>query len=478
MEVIPLAQNRFTEKLSPLLQKVDHPKNELCKVIVELSSGRTDQIDALVRANNGRIHHKIGVVPSLVVELPYDSIPELAKSRQVKRIWYDAQVKSLLNTVVPTVCGFGLKKTGFTGKKITIAILDTGVYPHQDLIYPTNRIIAWADFINYRNSPYDDNGHGTHVAGIIAGNGASSFGKYCGMAPQANLAVIKVLDKNGNGSLSAIIEGIDWCIKNKAEFNIKVINLSFGAVAQDSYRTDLLCRATSFAWNNGIIVCTAAGNDGPEAGTINTPGINPKVITVGNLDHRRTIIFDDDSVHPTSSRGPTRDKIKKPDLLAPGTNIISLRPGGGYRSLTGTSMAASLVSGSIALILEKNPRLRPDQVKRMLLKNSRKIAQAPNEQETGAVSLQKILTTSIKDPRTQIPKVDPMPEKPKLKACYLDNSPEYFNPFNPYFLFLILILLISAFPGHFNKANPYFLFLILILLILSFKPRRITFNFG
>lgn len=466
-----MAQNRFNEKLSPLLQQVDHPKGKLCKVIVELSSGRTDQIDALVRANNGKIHHKIGVVPSLVVELPYDSIPELAKSRQVKRIWYDAQVKSLLNTVVPAVCGFGLKKTGFTGKKITIAVLDTGVYPHYDLIYPINRIIAWADFINYRNTPYDDNGHGTHVAGIIAGNGGGSFGKYCGMAPQANLAVIKVLDKNGNGSLSAIIEGIDWCIKNKTEYNIKVINLSFGAIAQDSYRTDLLCRATSSAWKNGIIVCTAAGNDGPETGTINTPGINPKVITVGNLDHRRTIIFNDDSIHPTSSRGPTRDKINKPDLLAPGTCIISLKPGGGYRSLTGTSMAASLVSGGIALILEQNPRLRPDQVKQILLRNTRKIDRNPNKQEAGAVSLQKILTTSMKDPRTQNLKEDPMLEKPELKACYLNNSLEYFNPINPYFLFLILILLISSFPAYLYRVNPYFLFLILILLILSFEPR-------
>lgn len=466
-----MPQNRISGKLSPLLQQGEHSKDQFCKVIVELANGRTDQIAALVRANNGKIHHQIGVVPSLVVELPYDSIPELAKSRQVKRIWYDTQVKSLLNTVVPAVCGFALKKTGFTGKKVTIAVLDTGVYPHHDLVYPINRIIAWADFINYQKAPYDDNGHGTHVAGIIAGNGSSSFGKYCGMAPEANLAVIKVLDQDGNGSLSAIIEGIDWCIKNKAKYNIKIINLSFGAVAQDSYRTDLLCRATSIAWKNGIVVCTAAGNDGPGAGTINTPGINPKVITVGNLDHRRTVIFDDDRVHPSSSRGPTRDKIKKPDLLAPGTNIISLRPGGGYRSLTGTSMAASLVSGAIALILEKNPKLQPEQIKRILLKNARKIKQDLNEQGAGVLDLHKILTGPIRNSPTQILTLGPLKEDQELKACYLNNNLVYHSLLNPYWLFLILILLISASPGYFNKANPYFLFLILILLILSFEPR-------
>lgn len=459
-----MVNDRIARKLSPMLQQADHPKNKLCKIIVELAGRRTDQIDALVRTNNGKIHNRIGVVPSLVVELPYDCIPELAKSKQVKRIWYDAQVKSLLNTVVPAVCGFRVKKTGLTGKMVTIAVLDTGVYPHEDLTYPTNRIIAWADFINNKPVPYDDNGHGTHVAGIIAGNGAGSFGKYGGMAPEANLAVIKVLDKNGNGSLSAIIEGIDWCIRNKAKYNIRIINLSFGAVAQDPYRTDLLCRATSKAWESGIVVCTAAGNGGPGVGTVNTPGINPRIITVGNLDHRRTVIYDDDELHPTSSRGPTRDKIKKPDLIAPGTNIISLRAGGGYRSLTGTSMAASLVSGAVALILEKEPKLHPDQVKRILTKNARKIDLTVNEQGAGVINLQKILASSPKNAQTQVLKVNDS----ELKACYIDNYLQLNYLVNPYLLFLILILLILAFPGYDRNVNPYFLFLILILLILSF----------
>ncbi len=461
-----MTNSRIAKKLSPLFQQVEHPKGQLCKVIIELAGSRTDQIDALVMANNGKIHHKIGVVPSLVVELPYDSIPELAKSRQVKRIWYDAQVKSLLNTVVPAVCGFGVKKTGFSGKMITIAVLDTGIYPHRDLTYPTNRIIAWADFINYKQAPYDDNGHGTHVAGIIAGNGSGSFGKYRGMAPEANLAVIKVLDKNGSGSLSAIIEGIEWCIKNKEKYNIRVLNLSFGAVAHDSYRTDLLCRATSTAWENGIVVCTAAGNDGPGVGTINTPGINPKIITVGNVDHRRTVKYDDASLHPTSSRGPTPDKIKKPDLLAPGTNIISLRMGGGYQSLTGTSMAASLVSGAVALILEQQPKLRPDQVKKVLQKNARPIGLDRNEEGAGVLNLEKILAAPNKGHQAQILKT----ESRELKACYIKNCLEFNFLVNPYLLFLILILLVSAFPGYYRKVNPYFLFLVLILLVLGCGP--------
>ena len=473
-----MAVNRYARKLSPLLQQGDYETDQLCKVIVELSGRGTDQIDALVRANNGKIHCKLGVVPSLVVELPYYSIPELAKLRQVKRIWHDAQVKSLLNTAVPAACGFTPKKLPFTGKKITIAILDTGVYPHQDLTYPSNRIIAWADFVNNRAEPYDDNGHGTHVAGIIAGNGSGSFGKYRGMAPEADLAVIKVLDKDGNGSLSAIIEGIDWCIKNKTKYNIKVINLSFGAVVQESYRTDLLCRATSAAWDEGILVCAAAGNDGPEEGTINTPGINPKIITVGNLDHRRTAAGDDDDLHPTSSRGPTRDRLVKPDLLAPGTKIISIRPGGGYRSLTGTSMAASLVSGAIALILEKDPRLRPDQVKKLLTKNARPLALEKYEQGAGVINLEKILTPPPNSFRTQTLRGNQPLKDSKLKACQVASFLEYKSNyqgnhlFNPYLLFLILILLISASPGYFANTNPYFLFLILVLLILGCTPAQ------
>ncbi len=464
----------WAEKLSPALQQNGSTKNPICKVIVELSGRRTDQIDSLVQEYNGKIHRKLGVVPSLVVELPYDSIPELAKSRQVKRIWYDAQVKSLLNTAVAAIGGSGVKKMAFTGKNVTVAVLDTGVYPHRDLISPQNRIVAWIDFINNRQVPYDDNGHGTHVAGIIAGNGLSSSGKYSGIAPETNLAVVKVLDKNGNGSLSAIIEGIDWCIKNKNKYNIRIINLSFGAVAQDSYRTDLLCRATTAAWENGIAVCTAAGNDGPEAGTINTPGINPKIITIGNLDHRRTITGIDDSVHPTSSRGSTSGKIKKPDLLAPGTDIISLKPGGGYRSLTGTSMAASLVSGAVALLLEKEPSLRPDQIKRVLMKNARKISSDPNAQGAGVINLEKMLISSIAASRTQKIKVNSLIETPKLKACYIGKYHGTGLVVNPYLLFLILILLVLSCSGATYCANPFLLFLILILLILGFEPRLLN----
>ena len=137
-------------------------------------------------------------------------------------------------------------------------------------------------------------------------------------------------------------------------------------------------------------------------------------------------------------------------------------------------MAASLVSGAIALILEKNPKLRPDQVKRLLLKNARKISLNPNDAGAGVINLQKIFTTSNQGPRTQILRVDPFSEKPRIKACYLDSL-ECFTPVNPYFLFLILILLILSFPGYLYRVNPYFLFLILILLILSFEPELVFF---
>ena len=212
-----------------------------------------------------------------------------------------------------------------------MAVIDTGIYPHPDLVYPENRIVAWNDLVNGKDSPYDDNGHGTHVAGIIAGNGASSRGKYAGMAPEAKLIGVKALDQDGSGNTSDIISGIEWCIENQKTYNIKAINLSIGGTAQDSYSQDPLCRATSAAWRSGITVCVAAGNDGPDASTINTPAINPNVISVGNLDDQGTVDTSDDILSDSSSRGPTIDNLMKPDLLAPGTNIMSLRPGRGYR---------------------------------------------------------------------------------------------------------------------------------------------------
>ncbi len=212
----------------------------------------------------------------------------------------------------------------YTGKGVGIAVIDTGIYPHPDL---GDRITGWVDMVNDKAVPYDDGGHGTHVAGDAAGNGKLSGGKYRSFAPDANLIGIKVLAGNGNGTTSALLKGIEWAIKHKDEYNIKVINVSIGHQAAD-YSQDPTDLALEEAVKAGITVVTAAGNYGPNQGTVSAPGDDPFLITVGGTDNRDTADKTDDTILSCSSTGPTPMGLTKPDILAPGEQVISpLSPG-------------------------------------------------------------------------------------------------------------------------------------------------------
>lgn len=368
------------------------------RLIVEVMNTRSlDRIAAMIEGNLGKVHREIKMIPSLVVDLPFFSLEELARSRYIYKIWQDSPVYAQLDVAVPSSGGLIPYQANLNGKGVVVAVLDTGIDPHEDLTKPDNRILAWKDFVNQRKSPYDDNGHGTHVAGIIAGNGNYSNGKYRGIAPEAMLVGVKILNEEGSGKLSDVISGIEWCIDSLSALNIRVINLSIGSEVQESYRTDPLCRVTTAAWERGITICSAAGNSGPRLRSINTPGINPVIITVGNLDDQNTLTNIDDILAPSSSRGPTLDKLIKPDLIAPGTNITSLKVGGGYTTLSGTSMATPLVTGSVALILQKWPNLIPDQIKTLLMRKARDIGVGPNLQGAGALDLEAIFKKEIEN---------------------------------------------------------------------------------
>ena len=401
-----MPKSLWREKLSSLLVKEaaqQKPEGNL-KLIIESRSRGSDQITRLVESTQGQIHREFKSMPALAVEVKGSSLEELARNRFIKRIWHDAPVRTALDVAVPTSGGSQAQEQGFTGKGIVVAVIDTGIYPHPDLTTPTNRILAWKDFINGSLSPYDDNGHGTHVAGIIAGNGQVSKGQYRGMAPEAKLVGIKVMNADGVGDTSTLIAAIEWCIANLSSLNIRVINLSLGSTAQESYRNDPLCRVATTAWRNGILVCAAAGNEGPEAGTINSPGISPWVITVGNIDDQQTLVSDDDRLNPTSSRGPTIDQLQKPDLIAPGTNITSLSNQGGYRSLSGTSMAAPMVAGAAAQILQKMPTAKPDQLKKILQRSALDRGLGPDLQGAGELNLRGIFNAKAITKRVNIQK--------------------------------------------------------------------------
>ena len=334
------------------------------------------------------------LINSFTAKVNAKTMEKLASDGSVKKIWLDGRVKAVLDIAAPAVGAPQVWERNVTGKGIGVAVLDTGIYPHPDL---AGRIIAFKDFVGKKTEPYDDNGHGTHCAGDIASDGSKSNALYKGTAPGSSLIGVKVLDGMGSGSLSTVIEGIQWCIENKDRYGIRVISMSLGSTAAQSYKEDPVCLAVEEAWNHDIVVCVAAGNEGPEARTIGSPGTDPAIITVGASNDKNSAGSSDDVVADFSSRGPTIDNLAKPDVLCPGTNIISLRSpnstldrsnkdarvGNDYVSLSGTSMATPICAGVVALILETNDKLKPDEVKK-ILKNTAKPLPKLTEFEQGS----------------------------------------------------------------------------------------------
>ncbi|MGH9141906.1 MAG: S8 family peptidase [Vicinamibacterales bacterium] len=281
---------------------------------------------------------------------------------------------------------------GVTGQGIGVAIVDSGISPHPAL---TNKVVANVSLITGDASVLDAFGHGTHVAGIIAGNATASRSVTTlfngGVAPGVQLVNVRVLGADGVGRTSDVIAGIQWAIANRARYNIRIINLSLGHPVMEPAATDPLCEVVASAVQAGIVVVAAAGNDGiaPNGsrilGGINSPGNSPWAITVGSINTWGTAKRSDDTLTTYSSHGPTRfDGAVKPDVAAPGNKIVSLEASGSYipraysylhragsgpnsyMQLSGTSMSAPMVSGGAALLLQGSPRMGPSQVKMAL----------------------------------------------------------------------------------------------------------------
>jgi serine protease AprX len=275
-----------------------------------------------------------------------------------------------------------LAAAGDTGQGVTVAVMDTGIDSLPDF---SGRLIGGVD-LSGGNSPFQDSyGHGTFVAGLIAGNGASSGGEYSGEAPGANLVSIKVAGASGVTHLSTLIEGLGWAVAHEGQYGIRVLNISLGFQANMSTVIDPLDQAVEAVWNSGITVVVSAGNAGPFNGTILSPGDDPLVITVGALDDMASTSASGDEMTDFSSVGPTSpDGWVKPDLVTSGRSVVSLaapgstiyneypsaRIGSGNFVGSGTSFSAAITSGAAALVLADNPGLTPDQVKARLLGNT------------------------------------------------------------------------------------------------------------
>ena len=279
-------------------------------------------------------------------------------------------------------------KRGLYGSGITVAILDTGIFPHKDFLIPSNRILCFRDFVSAKTTPYDDSGHGTHVAGIIASSGKYKD-YYIGSAPKCNLIILKVLDEKGNGTISSFLNGIDWILTNQKKYNIRIVNISIGTkpTHQTKEESRFIQKVNSL-WDAGIVVVTAAGNDGPKNHTITTPGISRKVITVGSLESSRY-----KSISHYSGNGPTDSCIIKPELVAPGTNILSCSlSSSGYFTKSGTSMSTPIISGCIALLLESEPDLSPKEVKLRLYHSTLDLKLPKYKQGWGLIQVGRLLS--------------------------------------------------------------------------------------
>lgn len=336
--------------------------------------------------------------------LPDAALTALAKDPGVGHIALDRPVVGAMARTNKTVRATDVRNDlGYDGSGIGVAIIDSGITElNEDLTGPdgTQRVVQFVDFVNARETPYDDYGHGTHIAGIIAGNGKQSDGSRAGIAPGAHLIVLKALDEDGGGLTSDVIAAIDYAVANRDALNIRVMNLSLATGVHESYNSDPLALATQRAVQAGMVVVASAGNVGRDPmgvsayGGITAPGNAPWVLTVGASNHMGTDDRYDDTIAAFSSRGPTAvDYLAKPDIVAPGVGIESLSAPGSslyarlspyllagriddpsalpYLSLTGTSMSAPVVSGAVALMLQANPALTPNQVKAILQYTSR-----------------------------------------------------------------------------------------------------------
>ncbi|MFN2543313.1 MAG: S8 family peptidase [Actinomycetota bacterium] len=370
-----------------------HPTSTF-SVIVREATPSTSAAEDLVRGLGGHVTHELQIVGGFSATVAGTAVKALTDSPLVWRVWGDAHIQPqgsgtaqgqyasvAANTVWQKVIGLSNAWAVTKGAGVGIALLDTGVVPMPDL---QNHISHVVD-LTAEHDGLDRFGHGTHMAGILVGDGSSSNGTWTGVAPQANLISIKVAGVDGSTDVSMVMAGLQWAVTHRTDYNIRVLNLSFGTDSKQPYSMDPLDYAVEQAWNSGIFVAAAAGNQGPTAGTIAKPADDPFIVSVGAADLKNTTANNDDVVADFSARGPTQDGFNKPDLAAPGTTIVSVRDinstidrqyqsavvSTNYFKGTGTSQATAVVSGVAALMFAANPSLTPNVAKAVLLQTTK-----------------------------------------------------------------------------------------------------------
>ncbi|HWI52911.1 MAG TPA: S8 family peptidase [Symbiobacteriaceae bacterium] len=363
-------------------------------VIIQMTSGDQDG-KALIQKHGGRTIDQFPLIGGFRVELPAAAVERLGRDQSVKYINLDAPLllqsydTAALSTVYNQVINAptAWNEYSMTGKGIGIAVLDTGVNQHDDI--KDHLMVIKSNTKALHGN--DANGHGTHVAGIIAGR--SSSGQYMGVAPEAQIIGVKIADDQGMSSEGDLLRGLQWVYDNRARYNIRIVNLSISGSVEISYLNSAIDAAVEQLWRAGVVVVVASGNRGGDPNAVKFPPSNdPFVITVGALDDNGTVSGLDDSLAFFSGVGVTQDGFGKPEIIAPGRKIVSLLAGnnvtlaqrfpervtGRYIRLSGTSMASPVVAGAAALLLQRYPSLTPDQVKTVLVGSARPYGGQPS----------------------------------------------------------------------------------------------------
>ena len=381
---------------SPLTKLAKAHPNRKVEVIVQFKAGTSQRTTrALVRSRKGKVIRRLPAVNGLLVKLRARDAVALRRSKRVRNVTLNTKMRSatppsgLLATTYPKTVGADrLWAAGITGKGVGVAVIDSGVSNLPDFKGADGRSrITVNEITSSATRRGDDVGHGTHVAGIAAGNSLNravadpSYGAYIGVAPDADIIALKVGDDAGDVTMVDVITALQFTVRHRDELGIRVVNLSLSSDTPGSYLDDPINAAVEFVWHSGIVVVVAAGNRGSAADAVQyPPGNDPYVISVGATDELGTPDPGDDVTAPYSSRGVTQDGATKPDVLAPGERITApmamgsayqtLCPTcvipGGYFRMGGTSMAAPMVAGAAALLLQARPDLNPDQVKGLL----------------------------------------------------------------------------------------------------------------
>jgi len=353
----------MTRKMSHALrqQLASAAPDEEVRVILKYRATRAPRPAILVERVGISAVRDFTLIPATAVRATAQMVQALAEDETVEAVWRDLPVHTMLDFSVSHIQVPAVWQAGYDGTGVKVAVVDTGIDPaHPDF---AGRILGIKDFTSPDGEGRDGHGHGTHVASIVLGSGVASNHRYAGVAPDAQLLVAKVLKDNGSGYMSDVMAGVEWAVGQGAQ----VINLSLGS-DEPCDGTDALSTLCDAAVDQGAVVCVAAGNAGPGAGTVGSPGCARKVITVGAST-------DADSVASFSSRGPTKDGRVKPEVVLPGAGIIAARASGTsmgtprgdyYTEASGTSMATPHCTGVVALLLEAKPDLTPDRIKTLL----------------------------------------------------------------------------------------------------------------